>query len=195
MQTSFDTIKSVIEQHSRERGHNAAMILKALFYYLFQRPKAQQADTKPTDSADLYRFLGRWYELARFDTPFEKGLEEVYTEYKVCEDGNIKITNYGIDANHHRHEAHAMAYPTDQIGQLKVSFIPLLRFINSPYNILHIDDCYMNALVSNDSGSCLWFLSRRPVIVPESFNKLRHEAQHRGFDLHDLHFTRHRYHP
>ncbi|MBR2125558.1 MAG: lipocalin family protein [Akkermansia sp.] len=169
------------------------MILKALFYYLFCRDRRQQADTTPAPGTDLSRYLGRWYELARFDTPFEAGLEDVYTEYRAREGGSIRVSNYGVDAEHRRHEAHAIGYPVPRCGQMKVAFVPLLRWLSTPYNILHVDANYTNALVSNGSGSCLWFLSRRPTLDPDSFDIMRREALRRGFDLSDLHYTRHRY--
>ena len=52
-------------------------------------------NTCPADGVDLRQYLGRWYELARLETPFEKGLEEVFAEYRMQSDGNISISNYG----------------------------------------------------------------------------------------------------
>lgn len=168
------------------------MILRALFYYLCHRSAKQNADTRPTNGVDMSLYLGRWYELARFETPFEMGMEEVYTEYKARPDGHISVTNFGKDFHGRRKEAHAIGY-LGKDGNLSVSFVPLLRFISTPYNILAVDEFYRNALVSNDSGSCLWFLSRSPQIVPDDFAYLKNEALRRGFDLSALHYTQHRY--
>ncbi len=165
------------------------MILRALLYYLFQRNPGKMADTRPSDNVDLSQYLGRWYELARYETPFEEGMEEVFTEYKARPDGRISITNSGLKNGHRRMEAHATATPAAP-GQLRVSFVP---FLSSAYNILAVDEFYRHALVSNASGSCLWFLSRSPQIVPDSFEPMKREALRRGFDLSALHFTRHRY--
>ena len=168
------------------------MILKALFYYLFHRSNKQQADTTPACGIDLSRYLGRWYELARFDTPFENDLEEVYTDYKALPDGKISVTNYGLDSYNHRRKAKAVGTPV-ATGQMQVSFIPFLRFLSTPYNILYVDECYTNAVVSNKSGSCLWFLSRTPNAETASLEKMKEVAQERGFNLSDLHYTLHRY--
>ena len=168
------------------------MILKALFYYLFHRNKNRQADTTPSPDIDLSRYLGRWYELARFDTPFENGLEEVFTDYKALSNGKVCVSNNGLDTHNHRHSAKAIGTPSGP-GQMQVSFIPWLRFLSTPYNILYVDDFYTNALVSNESGSCLWFLSRKANIEVEAFEMMIREAQSRGFNLSDLHYTRHRY--
>lgn len=170
------------------------MILRALLYNLFKKNPGQHADTRPTDNVDLSQYLGRWYELARYDTAFEEGLEEVYTEYKARPDGSISVNNFGMDKHHHRKEAHAVGTPSGD-GQMMVSFVPFMPFLSTPYNILAVDEFYRNALVSNDSGSCLWFLSRSPQPEEESFDALKSEALRRGFDLSALHYTKHRFVP
>ena len=166
------------------------MIFKALIHYFFHQGSSGKADTCPARGVDLSRYLGRWYELARYGAPFETGLEDVYTEYKMRADGKLLITNYGTDEEGCHREAHAIGTPVAD-GRLKVSFIPLLRFLSTPYNILSVDKEYNHALVSNGSGSSLWILSRRPVIIPDAFDKMRDEAQRRGFETGELHYTRH----
>ena len=52
------------------------MILRALLYNLFKKNPGRYADTRPTDNVDMSQYLGRWYELARYDTAFEEGLED-----------------------------------------------------------------------------------------------------------------------
>ena len=169
------------------------MILRALLYYLFAPVNKANVNTCPAEGVDLRQYLGRWYELARFETPFEKGLEEVFTEYRMQSDGNISISNYGRSmADGKRREAHAIGSPADS-GRMCVSFIPWLRFLCTSYNILAVDEFYRNALVSNNTGTCLWFLSRCPQIVPDDFERLKSEALRRGFDLSALHYTQHRY--
>lgn len=165
------------------------MLMKALLHYFFRPRKVSHADTHPLPELDLPRYLGRWYELARFETPFEEGLEEVFTEYSMRTDGNVQITNYGTDTNRRRHEAAAIGYPNAG-GQLMVSFVPVLRFLSSPYNVLYVDSAYRHALVSDHSGNCLWFLGRTPFCTPDSFDAMKAEAQRRGFDLQELHYTR-----
>ena len=168
------------------------MKIKALLYYLFQRNMNRQADTAPAPGIDFNRYLGRWYELARFNNPFEEGLEEVFTEYTPRADGNINICNYGIDSKHHQHSAKAIGTPSAP-GQMDVGFLPLLPFMTTPYNILYVDDGYSTAVVSNDSGSCLWFLSRTATLESTTMEQLKTIALARGFNLSELHYTQHRY--
>lgn len=168
------------------------MILRALFHYLFHFSTPRNINTRPVPNVDTNRMLGRWYELARLNVPFEEGMEEVFADYTLRPDGNIDITNQGMSGKHRRRKAHAIAYPGRE-STLKVSFIPFLRCLTSSYNVLSIDDNYTHALVSNGNGSCLWFLSRNPKRNPESFNGLMQEALRRGFDLSALHYTKHRF--
>ena len=162
------------------------MILRALQYYLSERkmpvPSGEAPETTPAPRIDWRCYMGRWYELARFETPFEYGLETVWTEYTLLPDGRVSVSNYGSDATGKVYKARAKAWPVAD-GVLQISFVPLLRFISTPYHVLRVDSAYQNALVSNDTGSCLWLLSRQahaplPQILP-----LLQEAILRGFDI------------
>lgn len=165
------------------------MVLQAWLQYFRRRGKQQHADTRPAKGVDLSRYLGRWYELARFETPFEQDMDEVYTEYRACPGGKINVANFGVGPDARHHEAHAIAYPVAS-GLLEIAFIPFLRFLRTSYHILKVDEAYRNALISNESGTCLWFLSRTPVAEPSAFDAMRREAISRGFDLSELRFTR-----
>jgi apolipoprotein D and lipocalin family protein len=170
------------------------MILRALKYYFSDRKKnaakGEGTDTTPSNSVCWGPYLGRWYEWARYDTPFEYGLDNVYTEYEAINDEEVRITNYGTDEKGTQETARAKA-TKDGDGRLLVSFIPLLRFIATPYHVLYVDEDYRNALVSNESGSCLWFLGRTPQYSTEDYKRLCMEAEARGFDTSLLRVTNH----
>ena len=170
------------------------MILRALQYYLYQRhhqlPVTKQPDTAPTSGVELPRFMGRWFEMARFETPFEWGLDAVWAEYVLLPDGSVSITNHGRKSNGDVCAARGSAtHVSDSI--LMVSFVPLFRLFASPYHILKVDDEYRNALVSNESGSCLWLLSRSPHATLPELLPLLLAAADRGFNLHSLRPTHH----
>ncbi len=162
------------------------MILRALQYYFSQRkqplPRETSPDTTPAAGVDWHRYMGRWFELARFETPFEFGLDDVWTEYAMRPNGQVSITNYGSDAAGRVHQARGLAWPVAD-GALQVSFVPLLRFISSPYHVLRVDEDYQHALVSNASGSCLWVLSRHAHVPGPLLLPLLQDAAHRGFDV------------
>lgn len=168
------------------------MIWRALKYYFSQstvRGKQRRAcNTEPVAYVDWQAYLGRWYEWARFETPFEFGLADVYAEYAAEEEGKIRICNYGTDAVGKQFQAKAMAVVAGG-GQLRVSFVPFASFISSLYRVLYVDEFYESALVSNASGSCLWLLARQPVFSQEVADVLLREAEQRGFDVSALVFN------
>lgn len=169
------------------------MIMRALQYYFRERkisvPENEQPETSPAPELDWQRYMGCWYELARFETPFEYGLDEVWTEYTMLPNGLVDVTNYGTDTDGRVHKAKAKARPI-AVGMLQISFVPLLRFISSPYHVLRVDENYHNALVSNETGSCLWLLSRHANASLPQLLPLLQEALLRGFDLSQLRPTR-----
>lgn len=165
------------------------MILRALRYYFCQRHivRADGAapETTPASGVDMQRYMGRWYELARFETPFEFGLDEVWTTYDWLKNGQIEVINYGMDATGKQYRARARAVLVSD-GVLLLSFVPLLRFLSTPYHILKVDAEYANALVSNEDGSCLWLLSRHADATLAELLPLLQEALRRGFDIMQL---------
>lgn len=134
--------------------------------------------------------MGRWYEWGRFETPFEYEMDNVYAEYEMTPNGKIKITNYGTDSNEKKHKASAVATISGG-GSLEVSFIPLLRFISTPYLVLYVDQDYRHALVSNQNGSCLWILSRTAYADKPTYTSLCNIAKDKGFDTSFLRITEH----
>ena len=169
------------------------MILRALRYYLSERkmpvPGEEQPETIPVPGLDWQCYMGCWYELARIETPFEYGLDEVWTEYTMLPDGQVDVTNYGTDADGRVYKAKAKARPVAE-GVLQISFVPFLRFISTPYHVLRVDENYQNALVSNETGSCLWILSRLAHAPLSHLLPLLQDASQRGFDISQLRPTR-----
>jgi len=185
---------SVIEQQMLPRCTIDGMILRALRYYFSERNGGQdaagEADTTPMDGVNWAAYAGRWYEWARYETPFEYGLDGVYTEYEATGNGKVRICNYGTDTAGNTHQAKAHAKVKGE-GKLSVSFIPILRFLSTPYHVLYVNDSYTAALVSNASGSCLWLLGRTACYGDDTFEELLNEARQRGFRTDTLRLTRH----
>lgn len=169
------------------------MILRALRYYFSDRSGGRNkgtGNTTPMRDVCWEAYMGRWYEWARYETPFEYGMDDVYTDYEMREDGGVEIHNYGTEHGGKQQHAHAKAETAGE-GRLKVSFIPLLRFLSSPYHVLYVDNNYTHALVSNESGSCLWFLGRAQHYSTADYKELCREASERGFDISALRLTNH----
>lgn len=141
-----------------------------------------QFDNTPIPSLDLNRYLGKWYEIARFDHSFERGMENVTAEYSLRDDGLVNVLNSGWK-NGKPKQAVGKARQPDPEGDpahLEVSFF---LFFYGAYNILMLDDLYQVALVGSSSDKYLWILSRTPQISDIVKKAVLDEAKKRGYDV------------
>ncbi|MBM9536632.1 lipocalin family protein [Desulfobulbus alkaliphilus] len=147
---------------------------------------------KPVENFNLESYLGTWYEIARLDHSFERGLSRVTAEYSMREDGGVRVINRGYSAEQQIwKEAEGKAYfvgSPDQ-GFLKVSFFG--PFYGS-YVIFALDHAeYQYALVSGPNRSYLWLLARTPTITDDLKETLVGRARELGFDTSQLIFVEH----
>ncbi len=137
----------------------------------------------PVDGFELQRYLGKWYEIARLDHAFERGLSRVSAEYERRDDGGIDVLNRGYDAaDDGWKEAQGRAYfVTDPaLGHLKVSFF---RPFYSSYVIFELDKIgYRYAFISGPDRDYLWLLSRTPEVEPALYERFVRQATELGFD-------------
>ena len=139
-------------------------------------------NVKPIKDFELEKYLGKWYEIARLDHSFERGLEKVTAEYSLREDGGVRVKNRGFSANKNEwEEAEGKAYfvrESDE-GYLKVSFFG--PFYGS-YVVFELDkENYQYAFISGPNESYLWFLSRTPTVNDELMAKFVAQAKNMGF--------------
>ena len=157
------------------------MTLAALSFPVFAVAQDVQYDNSPVADFDLTRYLGNWYEIARFDHSFERGMDNVTAEYLLREDGKIDVINSGW-RNGRLKVANGKARQTEPVSDpahLEVSFFG--PFYND-YNILMVDKNYKVALVGSKSPNYLWILSRTPRLSDQILNVIIDEAQSRGYD-------------
>ena len=146
---------------------------------------------KPVEGFELDRYLGTWYEIARLDHPFERGLSQVSAEYSRRDDGGIRVVNRGYSEEKQKwKEAVGRAYFVDEPtqGYLKVSFFGL--FYGS-YVVFELDEAYRHAFVCGPDTGYLWLLSRTPAVDPKLIETFVEKAKARGFDTEGLIFPRH----
>lgn len=133
---------------------------------------------------DRERYLGTWYEIARFPHSFEKGLVGVTATYSMRSDGKIKVENAGfmnsLDGERKvaLGKAKIAGKPTD--GHLKVSFF---LFFYADYFIMDLDPEYRWALIGSKSDKYLWILSRTPQLDDQTYNMILNKARGLGYDL------------
>lgn len=141
----------------------------------------------PVNDFQLDQYLGKWYEIARLDHPFERGLEQVTAEYALGEDGTVIVKNRGfsVEKNKWSHaEAKASFVGESNQGYLKVSFFGPFY---SSYVVFELDkESYQYAFVSGSKQSYLWFLSRTPTVDRALMARFVATAKRFGFDTDSL---------
>lgn len=148
--------------------------------FLVLRSLGGSIDRRTVPHLDLNTLLGRWYELARFDHPFERGLERVEARYELMNNGMIRVENSGFDVRSGTdRKAVGRAKPTGEPGRLRVSFF--WKFY-ADYNVLELGDKGEWMLVGSRSPRYLWVLSRTPSLPREEFERILDAARQRGYD-------------
>ena len=145
-----------------------------------------KVDNAPVAALDLNRYLGEWYEIARFDHSFERGIEQAKANYTQNEDGTIKVVNSGIK-NGKPKTAIGKGKATDTPGLLRVSFFGPFY---ADYRVMMIDADYTYALVGSGGAGYLWVLSRTSVLPDSAKSELLTEAKRRGYDTDQLIWVR-----
>lgn len=146
----------------------------------------------PIQNFDAERYLGVWYEIARLDHSFERGMDNVSADYSTRDDGGIAVTNRGYKRDKGEwKEAVGKAYfvEDEKTGYLKVSFFG--PFYGS-YVIFELDELdYQYAFVSGANTSYLWLLSRKPSVSDELKQIFIETITKRGFDPDNLIWVSH----
>jgi apolipoprotein D and lipocalin family protein len=146
---------------------------------------------KPVEHFKLEKYLGKWYEIARLDHSFERGLINISAEYSLREDGGVKVINRGFSPEKQAwNEAEGKAYFVENSNQayLKVSFFG--PFYGS-YIVFDLDENYRYSLISGPDKSYFWILARDKVIDEQLKAKLIAKAAALGFDTSKLIHTTH----
>ena len=152
--------------------------LMAFAAMLFAGCESAKVDNSTVKSVDLNRYLGNWYEIARFDHSFERGLEYAMAHYTMRDDGKIDVLNTGIKDGR-AEDAKGIAKTTNQPGLLRVSFFgPFF----SDYRIMMLDENYQYVLVGGSTNRFLWILSRTPQLDEATLSLILAEADRRGYD-------------
>ena len=149
-------------------------------------------NVKPVDNFKLEKYLGKWYEIARLDHSFERGLTRITADYSLRDDGGVRVLNRGYSAKENSwKEVEGRAYfvkGSDQ-GYLKVSFFG--PFYGS-YIVFGLDhENYQYSIVCGPDKSYLWILARGPKINVDLKNKLMEKAVASGFETKKLIYVDH----
>lgn len=148
------------------------------------------AQVTPVDHFELQRYLGTWYEIARLDHRFERGLTRVQAQYALNADGSVQVINRGYDPVRQRWQqatgvARFMGSPGT--GLLKVSFFRPFYGTYAVFALDHAD--YQYAVIAGPSHDYLWILARTPTLAEPLKQQLVEKARTAGFDTRQLIFV------
>ncbi|MGI9895614.1 lipocalin family protein [Vibrio natriegens] len=141
---------------------------------------------EPIQNFELKPYLGKWFEIARLDHSFERGLSNVTAEYELREDGGVTVINRGYSQEEQSwKQAEGKAYFVDEpsTGHLKVSFFGPFY---SSYIIFELGEDYDYAFISGYNRDYLWLLSRQPQVDSETFERFKQVARDKGFTVDEL---------
>ncbi|WP_292994304.1 lipocalin family protein [Nitrosomonas sp.] len=146
---------------------------------------------EPINGFELNKYLGKWYEIARLDHSFERGLDNVTAEYFLRDDGGVKVINKGFSAVDNKwKEAEGKAYFVEdpQQGYLKVSFFGPFY---GAYIVFELDkENYQYAFVTSYDKSYLWLLARTPTVSDALLDRFVQRAAELGFAADKLIFPK-----
>lgn len=139
-------------------------------------------DTSTVKQLDVARFMGKWYEIARYEHRFEKGMSYVTAEYTLLPDGKIRVVNSGLkDGKPKRVVGKArQPNPVEYPGRLEVSFF---LWFYSDYYILELGADYQYAVIGSSSDKYLWILCRKPEMPKRELDGILANLRKRGYDL------------
>lgn len=146
---------------------------------------------EPVQDFELEPYLGTWYEIARLDHRFERGLSNVTANYSMRDDGGVRVLNRGYRAESGRwDEAEGKAYfiGDSSVGRLKVSFFGPFY---GAYNIFELGENYEYSMVAGPNRSYLWILAREPELPRATLDELLSKAEAAGYDTSELIFVEH----
>ena len=141
---------------------------------------------EPVAGFDQQRYLGDWYEVARLDHSFERGLTQVSAQYALRDDGAIRVLNRGFDSEAGEwSEAEGVAkfVGSPDVAHLKVSFFG--PFYGS-YVVFELGDAYEYAFVAGYNTGYLWLLSRTPDVSEALQARFISRARELGFAADEL---------
>jgi lipocalin len=143
---------------------------------------ADKVDNSTVKSVDLNRYLGSWFEIAKYDHYFERDLDYAMARYTLRDDGKIDVLNTGIKDGRAK-DAKGIAKTTDVPGLLRVSFFgPFF----GDYRIMMLDEDYQYVLVGGSTDKYLWILARTPQLDDATLSLILAEADRRGYDTSKL---------
>ena len=165
--------------------------LMLVFVFLLAGCTGIPEGIEPVDNFELEPYLGTWYEIARLDHSFERGLSNVTAQYSLREDGGVSVLNRGYRTEKGAwDEAAGKAYfiGDPSVGRLKVSFFGPFY---GAYNVFELGENYEYSMIAGPDRSYLWILAREPQLPQAMLDELLAKAEAAGYDTSELIYVEH----
>jgi apolipoprotein D and lipocalin family protein len=145
---------------------------------------------KVVENVDIEKYLGRWFEIARYETSFQKDCDFVTATYSPLDDGEVRVLNQcrrdGAYSELDSAKGKAWIKDTKSNAKLKVQFFwPF----SGDYWIMELDEEYNLAVVGHPKRKFLWILSREPKISQELYDEIIDRIESQGYDSSKLRKT------
>ncbi|MBF0315828.1 MAG: lipocalin family protein [Oligoflexia bacterium] len=152
---------------------------------------SEESEPQTVNYVNLEKYMGTWYEIAKFPNSFQKDCDAVTAEYRLLSSGKVSVINTCKHKGNNEYikQAHGTAYVYDKEfnSKLKVSFVPLLQrwgWFAGDYWILALEEKdYGYALVGSPDRKFLWILSRTPTLDTYIIDELLAIAQAQAYDI------------
>lgn len=168
-------------------GKNITLILVLFISISTCKAQSTMIDKTVVKDLNIEQYLGKWYEIARYDHRFERNLVGVTATYSYRKDGKIKVVNNGykksLDGKQSEAIGKAKVPDPNFPSKLKVSFF---WFFYGDYFVLELDKDYQWALIGSSSDNYLWILSRTPQLEKNIYDELINNLVERGYDVSKL---------
>jgi apolipoprotein D and lipocalin family protein len=164
-------------------GKANSILIFFVFVIFTGKTEVVMTDKSVVKDFDINRYLGTWYEIARYDHSFERGLVGVTANYSLERNGRIKVINRGyrdsLSGKMSEAVGKAKIADQDEPSRLKVSFF---LFFYADYNVMELDEDYQWAVVGSKSDKYLWILAREPRIDDRLYDTILEKIKRRGYD-------------
>ncbi|MDE3145486.1 MAG: lipocalin family protein [Bacteroidota bacterium] len=149
---------------------------------------AQPVQTVP--NVDLRKYAGKWFEIASYPQPFQKGCHCTTAEYSLSDKGYVIVENRcnrnSINGKQSYIKGKAFVDKNSGNAKLKVQFFWPFK---GKYWIIDLADDYSYAVVSNPTKKYLWILSRTSKMNEDVYQQIISRLKEKGFDLNKLQKT------
>ena len=141
---------------------------------------------------DLDRYLGTWYEIARYPNSFQEGCQATTATYSLRDDGDIKVLNACHEGSPDgpRDTAEGKAWVVDQKTNAKLE-VQFFWPFSGDYWIIDLGEDYEYAVVGNPDRSYLWILSRTTSLEQDALDGILTRVEGQGYDRAKLLWTKH----